>query len=151
MRNLILAQLKCFYHNTSTTKFSPEQIERCDITKSIALQQHIGWQHFIRGRLPLSYIPIINKYYRSNKLGQKYTANRWMKDVTLMLLNLYTDDWRNYCSIIHSPVPNVKYYTPALSILLTLVAKYYSLSKTLPHTKKMVFSSHHSIQYVERQ
>ena len=139
LRNLILAQLKCFYHNTPTTKFSPEQIERCEITKSIALQQHIGWQHFIRGRLPLSYIPIINKYYRSNKLGQKYTANRWMKGVTLMLLNLHTDDWRNYCSIIHSPVPNVKHSTPALSTLLTLVAKYYSLSKTLPHTKKNGF------------
>ena len=75
LRSLILAQLKCFYHNTPTTKFSPEQIERCEIAKSIVLQQHIGWQHFIRGRLPLSYIPIVKTYYRSNKLGQKYTAN----------------------------------------------------------------------------
>ena len=59
---------------------------------------------------------------------------------TLMLLNIHTDDWRNYCSLIHSPVPNVKQSTPALSTLLTLVAKYYSLSKTLPHTKQKWFS-----------
>ena len=76
LRNLIVTQLKCFYHNTPTKKFSPEQIERCEITKSIALQHQIGWQHFIRGRLTLSYIPIVKKYHRCNKLGQTYTANR---------------------------------------------------------------------------
>ena len=73
-----------------------------------------------------------------------------MKDVTLMLPNLYTDDWRHYCLNINSPVPNVKQSIPDFSTLLTLMAKYYSLSKTLPHTKIRVFSSHHPIQYVER-
>ena len=59
LRNLILAQLKLFYHNTLAKQFSPEQIERCEITKSIALQHQIGWHHFIRGRFTLSYIPIV--------------------------------------------------------------------------------------------
>ena len=76
LRNLILAQLKLFYHNTPAKQFSPEQIDQCEITKSIALQHQIGWQHCIRGRLTLSYIPIVKTYYRSNKLGQKYTATR---------------------------------------------------------------------------
>ena len=62
-----------------------------------------------------------------------------MKGVTLMLLNLHTNDCRNYCSIIHLPDSNVKHSAPALSTLLTSVAKYYSLSKTLPHTKKNGF------------
>ena len=150
LRNLILAQLKCFLSQYANNKNSPEQIERCEITKSIALQHQIGWQQFIRSRLTLSYIPIVNKYYRHNKLGQKYTANRWMKGITLILLNLHTDDWRNYCSLIHSPFPNVKQSTTALSTLLTLVTKYYSLSKNLPYTQKKVFSSHRPIQYVER-
>ena len=62
-----------------------------------------------------------------------------MKGITLMLLNIHTDDWRNYCSLIHSPVPKVKQSTPALSTLLILVTKYYSLTKTLPHNKKNGF------------
>ena len=67
--NLIFAQLKCFYHDTSTEKFNPEQIERCDITKSIASQNRISWQHIIRDRLTVSYILIVKQYYRRNKLG----------------------------------------------------------------------------------
>ena len=82
----------------------------------------------------------MKQYYRRNKLDQKYTATRWMKCITLMLLNLHTNDWRNYHSLIHFPVPNVKHSTPALSTLLTLVTKYYSLSTTLPSTKKKWFS-----------
>ena len=59
-----------------------------------------------------------------------------MKGITLMLLNCHTVDWRNYCSLIHSPVPNVQHSTSTLSTLLTLVNKYYSLSNTLPSNKK---------------
>ena len=40
-------------------KFGPEQIERCEITSSIASQNRIGWQYFIRGRLTLPYLPIV--------------------------------------------------------------------------------------------
>ena len=72
-------------------KIIPEQIEQCKITSSIASQNRIGWQHFILGRLTLSYLPIVKK------LNQQYTATRWMKGITLMLLDLYTVDWRNYC------------------------------------------------------
>ena len=59
-----------------------------------------------------------------------------VKFITLMLLNLHTIGWRKYCSLIHSLVPNAKHSTPVLSTLLTLVTKYYSLSTTLPSTKK---------------
>ena len=57
-----------------------------------------------------------------------------MKGIALMLLNLHTVDWINYCLLIHSPVPNVKY--SAFSTLLTLITKYCSLSTNLPPTKK---------------
>ena len=134
LRILILAQLKSFYHTMPIERFNPEQIERCEMTKSIASQNRISWQHFIRGRIALSYLPIVIQYYRRNKLDQKYTTTRWMKGIALMLLNLHTNDCRNYCSLIHSPVPNVKHSTPVLSTLLTLVTKYYSLSTTLPST-----------------
>ena len=55
-------------------------------------------------------------------------------------MNLHTDDWRKYGSLIHSSVPNVKHSTPVLGTFLTLGAKYYSLSTTLPSTKKKWFS-----------
>ena len=76
LRILILAQLKSFYHNMSFEKFNPEQIEQYEITKSIASQNRISWQYFIRGRLTLSYLPIVKQYYRRNKLDQKYIATR---------------------------------------------------------------------------
>ena len=36
LRILILAQLKSFYHNMPIETICPEQIERCEITSSIA-------------------------------------------------------------------------------------------------------------------
>ena len=35
LRILIMAQLKSFYYNMPTEYFNSEQIERCEITKSI--------------------------------------------------------------------------------------------------------------------
>ena len=131
LRILILAQLKSFYHNMSIEKFNPEQIEQCEITESITSQNRISWQHFIRGRLTLSYLSTVNQYYSHNKLDQKYTAIWRMKDITLMLLNLHTDDWRNYCSLIHSPVPNINKIHSSLQYASNL-------------TNYVLFAIHHS-------
>ena len=39
-------------------------------------QKSIGWEHFIRGHLSLSFTPIITNYYRANKLGQRFTTKK---------------------------------------------------------------------------
>ena len=43
-------------------------------TKLRADQESIRWENFIRGRLSLSFTPIIADYYRANKLGRRFTA-----------------------------------------------------------------------------
>ena len=37
-------------------------------------QDSIGWEYFVRGRLSLSFTPIIADYYRVNKLGRRFTT-----------------------------------------------------------------------------
>ena len=38
-------------------------------------QDSIGWDHFIRSRLSLSFTPVVADYYRANKLGWRFTTN----------------------------------------------------------------------------
>ena len=82
----------------------------------------------------------MKQYYRINKLGKKNTTARRMKRITLMLLNIYTIDWKSYYSLIYSPVLKVKQPAWAFGMLLNLVTKYYSLSTYLPPNKKKWFS-----------
>ena len=44
-------------------------------------QNSTGWNHFIRGRLTKLFKPFITKYYKTNKLGKKYKAVTWMKNI----------------------------------------------------------------------
>ena len=78
----------------------------------------------------------MKQYYRLNTLEQKYEVVRWIKGITIMLFNLHIVDLKNYCSLVHYPVPHVKQSTPAHSTLLNLVTKYYSLSTNLPRLRK---------------
>ena len=52
-------------------------------------QTSIGWEHFIRGRLSLSFTPIIADYYRANKLGRRFPAKKWFTTVIASLLDIH--------------------------------------------------------------
>ena len=100
LRVLIWEQIKFFYDNIPITQFNPDQIEKREITRCIHLQSRIGWKQLIRRRLAISYLPIIKRYYRQNKLRQEFTAPCWMSRTTFILFNLRIEDWLNYCSQI---------------------------------------------------
>ena len=37
-------------------------------------ETNIGWDHFIRGRITSSFLPIVANYYKTNKVGRRYSA-----------------------------------------------------------------------------
>ena len=47
-------------------------------------QDSIGWEHFIHGRLSLSFTPITADYYRANKLGRRFPAKNGLPLLSLL-------------------------------------------------------------------
>ena len=54
--------------------------EDTEITQCLDLQNDIGWNHFIRGRITSAFRPIVQRYYSSNKLRRTFKGTRWEKN-----------------------------------------------------------------------
>ena len=114
--------------------------EDVETTQCLDLQNDIGWNHFIRGRITSAFRPIVQQYYSSNKLGRTFKGTRWEKQMITSLLNIHIEEWIENCSITHLPSPGIKNSAPVHSTLIALIKQYYKLSTNLPRTKKKWFS-----------
>ena len=78
--NLIIHRVDNYYsnelhHDLSLTTTNPVFMD-C-ITK----QTSIGWGRFIRDRLTSYFHPVLNNYYRSNKLGRHFKSFIWYRHI----------------------------------------------------------------------
>ena len=69
----------------------------------IAKQTSIEWGHFIRGRLTSSFHPVLNNYYRSNKLGRRFKSSTWYRHIIQLLWKIHHTAWIEYYDTIHTP------------------------------------------------
>ena len=142
LRQQILHRISQYYQRTQEgkqqNKLPPS--EDTVITQCLALQNDIGWNHFIRGRITSAFRPIVQQYYSSNKLGRTFKGTRWEKQMITSLLNIHIEEWIENCSITHLPSPGIKNSAPVHSTLIALIKQYYKLSTNLPRTKKKWFS-----------
>ena len=141
LRDIIINSIDKYYNNglvddiieSSSTTYQKE------INKCAHLQQRIGWEHFLRGRISTSFHTPINRYYRQNHLGKRYTSSFWFRSIVNFLLGLHHHAWINYCNIIHNPDEIIRIITTAKSTLLNLVNKYILEAKILPKHKILFF------------
>ena len=105
-----------------------------DCTKK---QTSIG--DFIRGRLTSSFHPVINKYYRSNKLSRRFKSSTWYRNMIRFMWQLHHKAWLEYCDTIHAPPKLSTLLSPAQITLLALVEKYKIEANILPKHKKIFF------------
>ena len=139
LRNMILHHVNNYYNNDLLPDLitTPTNLILDDCIKK---QTIIGWEHFIRGRLTLSFHPILNKYYRSNKLGRRFKSATWYRTIIRALWQLHQQAWLDYCNIIHTPPKSTTLPSPAKITLLALVEKYILESSILPKHKKLFFA-----------
>ena len=84
------------YFHLPSTPTNPTFID------GIAKQTSIGWEHFIRDRITSSLHPVINTYYRINKLGRRFKFSSWYRNIIHHLWYLYHTAWIEYCDTVHS-------------------------------------------------
>ena len=89
--------------------------------------------------MTLSFHPILNRYYRSNKLGRRYKSSYWYRSIIKVLWQLHHQAWIEYCDNIHTPPKLTTLPSPAKITLLTLVSKYKLEVSILPKHKKIFF------------
>ena len=61
-------------------------------------QDTIGWDHFIRGRISISFTPIVATYFRIKKLGRRFTTKKWFTAVIAFLFEIHQQAWLEFCS-----------------------------------------------------
>ena len=83
-RNMILHHVNIFYNNDLLPDL-PIITTNLTLDDCINKQTSIGWEHFIRGRLTSSFHPILNRYYRSNKLGRRFKSSNWCRNIIRVL------------------------------------------------------------------
>ena len=103
-------------------------------------QDSIGWEHFVRGRLSLSFTPIIADYYRANKLGRRFTTKKWFSTVIASLFEIHQQAWGEFCSATSRTDSTNKISSPQKKTLLCLVESYYKLSGTLRKLQRNWFA-----------
>ena len=109
------------------------------ITKIVASQSEIGWNHFIRGRISKTFKPQLAYYFKTNKLGKRYCVNSWYSKVISGLWAIHLTEWRHFSSAIHGGDNKIKDKATIKPTLLKIVRKYYIASKVLPKYKKIWF------------
>ena len=102
-------------------------------------QDSIGWEHFIRCRLSLSFTPIITDYYRANKLRRRFTAKKWFTAVITSLFDIHQQAWIDFYSATTRTSSTSNIYSPKKT-LLCLVEKYDQLSGNLQKLQKQWFA-----------
>ena len=138
LRNTIIHHVNNYYnsdflpdlHNTTTNLLLDECMNK---------KTSIGWEHFIRGRLTSSFHPVINHYYRSNKLGHRFKSSNWYRNIIRFIWQLHHKAWLDYCDTIHVPPKITTLPSPAKNTLLALVEKYKIEANILPKHKKIFF------------
>ena len=80
LRNMILHHVNNYYNNDLLPDL-PNTNTNLLLDECMNKQTSIGWEHFIRGRLTSSFHPVINSYYRSNKLGRKFKSFTWYRNI----------------------------------------------------------------------
>ena len=135
---MILHHVNNFYNNTLLPNLA---ITTTNLTLDDCInnQTTIGWGHFIRGRLTLSFHSILNRYYRSNKLGRRFKSSNWYRTIIRVLWQLHHQAWLEYCDNIHTPPKLTTSPSPAKITLLALVEKYKLEASILPKHKKIFF------------
>ena len=84
LRNKILHHVNIFYNNGLLPDL-PITITNLILDACINNQTTIGWGHFICGRLTSSFHPILNRYYRSNKVGRRFRSSNWCRNIIRVL------------------------------------------------------------------
>ena len=74
LRNMIFHHVNNYYNNDILPELTTTPTNLI-LDDCINKQTIIGWRHVIRGRLTLSFHPILNKYYRSNKLERRFKSS----------------------------------------------------------------------------
>ena len=141
LRDIIINYIDKYYNNglvddiieSSSTTYQKE------INTCAHLQQRIGWEHCLRGRISISFHTPINRYYRQNHIGKRYTSSFWFRSIVNFLWGLHYHTWINYCNSIHNPDKTIRIITTAKSTLLNLVNKYILEAKILPKDKILFF------------
>ena len=102
LRTMIINNVKNYYNNDFFLDLvnSNTNLIFDDYTNK---QTSIGWEHFIRGRLTSPFNPVINKYYRSNKLGRRFKSSTWYRNMIRFTWQLHHKAWLEYCDTIHAP------------------------------------------------
>ena len=82
-------------------------------------QDSIDWEHFIRGRITLVFSSIFDSYYRSNKLGRRFTSKKWFTAIITSLFDIYQQAWNEFCSATtrKSSTDNISSPKPSRQVL----------------------------------
>ena len=128
-----------FFYNNDLLPDLPITTTNLILDDCIHNQTTIGWGHFIRCRLTLSFHPILNRYYRSNKLGRRFKSFNWYRTIIRVLWQLHYQSWLEYCDNMHTPPKLTTLPSPAKITLLALVEKYKLEASILPKHKKIFF------------
>ena len=78
-------------------------------------------------------------YFKSNKLGKRYSVQSWYSKVISGLWDIHLTEWRHFSSAIHEGDKKSEDKATIKPTLLKIVRKYYTASKLLPKYKKIWF------------
>ena len=107
---------------------------------AIKAQDAIGWEHFIRGRSAKAFGPVIQNYYKNNKIKSFSAHLKWSNAINKCLFSIHQSAWKNYCAEIASPVRTTKSTSQRKLYLLSLVEKYYDQAADLPKLQSQWFA-----------
>ena len=94
-------------------------------------QDIIGWDHFMSGRISISFSPIVASYFRINKSGRRFTTKIWFTAVIASLFEIHQQAWLTFYSTNTCTSSTNKIASPPKKTLLSLIAQYYQLSGIL--------------------
>ena len=74
LHNLLLNRVDNYYNNDLNNDLTPTTITTI-LIGCLTKQTSIGWGYILRGRTSSLFHPILNKYYRSNKIGRRFKSS----------------------------------------------------------------------------
>ena len=137
LRTIILHHVKNYYNNNLLPDLQNTNTNLI-LDECMNKQTSIGWEHFTRGRLISSFHPVINRYYRSNKLSRRFKSSTWYRNMIRFMWQLHHKAWLEYCDTIHAPPKLSTVPSPVQITLLALVQKY-KIEANIPPTHKEIF------------
>ena len=77
------------YNNNDLLSDPPITKTTLILKACITHQTSIGWRYFIRDRLISSFHPVINQYYRTNKLRWRFHSSVWYRTIVRLLWKMH--------------------------------------------------------------